>query len=71
MNANNYAKWVADLMKADGVTPEQVTPEMAVAYFCALKRKIDAIQTAYLYRTGARQAMQEHVLTVMSPVPAQ
>ncbi len=52
MNLSNEmkikAQWVADLMKADGVAPESVTVELAMAYFEEVGRRIEKIQTIYL-----------------------
>ena len=62
MENKRLAQWVADLMKADGVTAEMVTPDLALAYVDAIGRKIEAIQTTYLTRTGAKEAMQAAVL---------
>ena len=65
METNNTAKWVADLMRADKVTPEMVTPELALAYFDEVGRRIKKIQTIYLTRAGARAAMQSRVLSLL------
>ncbi len=59
------AKWVADLMAADGVKAEQVTPELAIAYAEAIELKITAIQSTYLARNGAKEAMQSTVLAML------
>jgi hypothetical protein len=59
----NHAQWVADLMKADGVKPEQVTTELVMAYFDEVGRKIKSIQSIYLTRNGAKQAMCQAVLS--------
>lgn len=56
------AKWVSELMKADGVKPEQVTPEMALAYMDAIGKKIQAIQNKYLTNPKARESLQLSVL---------
>ena len=56
------AKWVADLMKADGVKPEQVTEDMAIAYMETIGKKIERIQSTYLTRCGAKEAMGSFVL---------
>jgi len=56
------AKWVADMMAADGVKAEQVTEEMAIAYMDAVGKKIEAIQNAYLTRNGAKEALSSFVL---------
>lgn len=68
MNLSNEmkikAQWVADLMKVDGVAPESVTPELAMAYFEEVGRRIAKIQTIYLTRTGAKEAMQAHILSI-------
>jgi len=58
----NKAKWVSDLMAADGVKPEQVTPELAMAYMVTVGKKIEAIQNTYLTRNGARDAIQTAIL---------
>ena len=55
------AKWVADLMRADGVKPEQITTELALAYLDEVGRKIKLFQSICLTRNGAREAMQSHV----------
>jgi hypothetical protein len=63
---NLKAKWVADMMKADGVKPEQVTESMALAYMEAIGKKITAIQNTYLTRTGAQDALCNHVLQAVA-----
>ena len=60
----NKAQWVADMMKADGVKPEMVTAELVMAYFDAVGRKINEIQSIYLTRNGAKDAMQKHLLSI-------
>lgn len=60
----NKAQWVADMMKADGVKPEMITAELVMAYFDAVGRKINKIQSVYLTRNGARDAMQKHLLSI-------
>jgi len=62
---NRKAQWVADMMKADGVTPEQVTPELSIAYMQRICKKIEAIQNTYLTRVGAKEAMQDMVASVI------
>lgn len=64
------ARWVADLMKADGITPaileamsEEERVALSLAYFDEVGKKIAHIQTTYLTRTGAREAMQRTVLS--------
>jgi hypothetical protein len=64
MNTNAHAQWVADLMAADGIKPEQVTPDIALAYLAVVGRKIEQIQTTYLTRVGAKTALQELVVAV-------
>jgi hypothetical protein len=64
MNTNTHAQWVADLMAADGIKPEQVTPELALAYLAIVGRKIVQIQSTYLTRVGAKTALQELVIAV-------
>jgi hypothetical protein len=59
------AQWVADLMKADKVTPEMVTPELALAYFDEAGRRIAKIQSTYLTRQGAKEAMQARILSIV------
>ncbi len=55
------AKWVADLMKSDGIKPEQITTELALAYLDEVGRKIKLFQSIYLTRNGARDAIQSRV----------
>ena len=64
MNTNTHAQWVADLMAADGIKPEQVTPELALAYLAIVGRKIVQIQSTYLTRIGAKTALQQLVVAV-------
>lgn len=59
------AKWAADLARADGVKPEQLTDELALAYMDAIGRKISEIQGIYLTRNGGKQAMQQAVYALM------
>jgi hypothetical protein len=59
------AQWVADLMKADKVTAEMVTPELALAYSDEVGRRIAKMQTIYLTRKGAKGAMQARVLSLL------
>ena len=58
------AKWCADMMIADGVKPEQITEDLCLAYFAAVGKKIIQIQNIYFTRNGAKQAMQDYVLTL-------
>jgi len=58
------AQWAADMMAADGVTPEQFTEELAMAYMEAIGKKIESIQNKYLTRVGATDALQTFCLTV-------
>ena len=62
MDTNTYATWVADLMEADGIKPEQVTPEIALAYLAVVGRKIQQIQNTYLTRVGAKTALQQYIV---------
>jgi len=59
------AQWVADLMKADKVTAEMVTPDLAIAYFDEAGRRILKMQSTYLTRQGAKEAMQAKVLALV------
>lgn len=59
------AKWVASLMRADGVKPEQVTTELAMAYMDAVGKKITMIQETYLTRNGGKEAMQSNILVML------
>ena len=66
------AKWVADMMKADGITMEMVSKmtelekiEMSMAYMAAIGRKIQQIQDKYRSSTEAKMAMQKQVLSIM------
>ena len=63
---NNLAAWVADLMRADGITAEQVTPEIAIAYADAVGKKIAKIQSIYLTRIGAKDALTATVLATIA-----
>lgn len=58
------AQWVADMMAADGVTPEQLTDDLVMAYMDAIGKKIESIQNKYLTRIGATPALQNFCLTV-------
>ena len=69
MNVNKYAEWVADIMSADGVTPDQVTPELAIAYFAEVGRKIERINCIYLTRDYAKEAMKNYVLEAVTRQP--
>jgi hypothetical protein len=60
------AKWCADLMRADGVTPEQITPELALAYFDEVGRKIQRIQTACLTRPEVRKTVNQFILQTIN-----
>jgi hypothetical protein len=62
---HTQGKWVADLMRADGVKPEQATPELALAYFAEVGRKIVKIQTQYLTEPGAAAAMRAAVFGML------
>jgi hypothetical protein len=64
MNTNTHAQWVADLMAADGIKPEQVTPEIALAYLAVVGRKIEQIQNVYLTRAGAKTALQQYIVAM-------
>jgi hypothetical protein len=61
-NTYAHAQWVADLMAEDGIKPEQVTPEIALAYLDVVGRKIVQIQSKYLTLVGAKTAMQQVVV---------
>lgn len=63
---NRKAQWVADMMQTDGVKPEQITEKLVMAYMEAIGRKIQAIQTTYLTRNGAKEAMADYVAAVQS-----
>ena len=58
------ARWVSELIAADKVPPEMVTPDLVLAYFDEVGRRIEKIQTIYLTRDGASQAMQNSVLSL-------
>lgn len=54
------AKWIADLMIKDGVTPEnfkEFGEELLLAYADEVTRKIKRIQGIYLTSNGAKDAM--------------
>jgi hypothetical protein len=59
---SSKAKWVADMMKADGVTPEMITQDLIMAYFDAIGKKIESIQNAVMTRPEARAALEKAVL---------
>lgn len=61
----NKARWVADLMKADGVNPEEVTPELCIAYMAKIGKKIQEAQDIYLTRNGAREALGQTILATI------
>jgi len=61
--AMRYAQWVADLMAADGVKPEQLTQELIMAYMDTIGRKIAAIQSTFLTRVGAKEALLNTIYT--------
>ena len=56
------AQWVADLMRADKVTAEMVTPELTLAYFDEVGRRIKNMQTQYLTNPKTRQGFTKAVL---------
>lgn len=56
------AQWVADLMKADGVSPDSVTPELALAYFDDVGRRIEKIQSICLTRPRAAEVVAALIL---------
>lgn len=55
------AKWTAELMSADGITPEMLNDEnmqdFALAYLAEVGRKMAAMQEQYFTRTGAAEAL--------------
>lgn len=53
------AKWVADMMAADGIKPEQLSDDLIVSYMLAISKKIQQIQGIYLTRNGAKKALQD------------
>jgi uncharacterized NAD-dependent epimerase/dehydratase family protein len=57
------AKWVADLMKSDGVTADQLTNDLINAYMQTIATKIAAIQNTYLTRVGAKSSLESSVLS--------
>ena len=59
------AKWVADMMIAEGVTASQLTPELIEAYMIAIGKKIAQIQSIYLTNSAAREAFGQKVLSVI------
>ena len=61
MTQSTLAAWVAELMAADGITPEQMTDlsfrqQTVAAYLDEVGRKIEAMQTRYLTNESARNA---------------
>jgi hypothetical protein len=49
-------------MAADGIKPEQVTPDLALAYLAVVGQKIQQIQNVYLTRVGAKTALQQYIV---------
>ena len=58
------AKWAADMMKADGVKPEQFTEELAMAYMAAIGRRIESIQNLYLTSPEAKAQMRKTIFAM-------
>lgn len=58
------AKWCADMMKADGVKPEQLTEELALAYMAEIGRRIESIQNMYLTIPAAKAQMRKAVFAM-------
>jgi len=56
------AQWVADMMKADGVTPEQINDDLVMSYMDSIGKKIQSIQSTYLTRNGAAKALSDYVV---------
>ena len=56
----SLAKATASSMTEDGVTAEQVSPELATAYTRKAVRKSDRFCTAYLTSAASRQAVINH-----------
>ena len=71
----NKAQWVCDLMKQDGVKPEQVTDEMCIAYLQTVNKKIQMIQSKLLTDQNAKKEFGEggssHCKPKPSSLPAQ
>jgi hypothetical protein len=59
------AKWMADLMLADGVKPERLDDELILAYMDAITRKINSLQAAYLTNANFKKNIQEFVLAAI------
>ena len=59
------AQWVADMMQADGVKPEQLTPELALAYMAAIGKKIVKMQSTYLTNPNSPRLFKETVLAIL------
>jgi hypothetical protein len=55
------AKWVADMIGADGVNPSQLTPELIDAYMISIGKKISQIQGICLTNSAAREAFSNKV----------
>ena len=65
------AQWVADLMRADGVTadqlgalPTETQTSLIVGYMDAIGRKIEQIQATFLTRNGAKEVMARAVIAI-------
>ena len=59
----NKAQWVCDLMKQDGVKPEQLTDELCIAYLHTVNRKIEIIQNKLLTDQNAKKEFTSAILT--------
>ena len=58
----NKAQWVAQLMKADGVTADQLTPEIIMAYLDEVGRRIEKMQTEYLTKPKVREGFDAVII---------
>ncbi len=58
------ARWVAELMKADKVIPEMVTPELVEAYFPVIARKIEKFQNIYITIPEAKEFFAHKLLSL-------
>ena len=59
------AQWVADLMKKDGVKPEQVTVELSLAYMDEVGKRIESLQTKRLTNPDFKGLFDSAVLKLL------
>lgn len=60
------AEWVARLMQKDGIKPDQFSQELVLAYMDIISEKIKMIQGIYLTKVGAKETLQNLVLSTLT-----